>query len=581
MKILKLLNSFIISLSILFPIYLSSLSANEPVDIWEIKDEEKDNNKIVASDTTDENEYGTDENSNQPKNNSFNQEKLELPKVSLIGLYDPEENNLALDMWLNSDGDQIKSIMKNIDAIKLSKDAIEILKIALLTNSYIPQDQIDSDTFIKYKTNFLKKNKDLDLIKDFLIKNKDLKLNNELIKYYTDEYLLENNLKKSCSLFDEVDLIFNNDYLDKFKIYCLISQKKFEDAQLYYDLKVESGFKDIFFEQNFKFMLGYSDKTKNISSEKSVLDFHLMHINNEEFFYKPNENTPKFIWRYLSNYNLLEQISEIDLEDVENILTIERATNENNYEEIELLNLYKRFQFTLDDYLNVKNKYSKLPNYKSRALLYQRMLLTYDIEEKLFLLEKLKKSMQKDLIGNSFNIELSNILKQIDAEDVPSQYSTFYEKNIIPVGLPSKKIKFNNKIVHQSKLLNYFIKKQTLEKVSKDTNDLLKKIKANKKYVFSNKDKMLLDSIVFDGARIQKKFNNLYERDPNIPTDLQVLINNDDIGMILLRLVEIIGADKIEDLGTETQYFIISVLNQINLDKVRNSILLEILPLRA
>ena len=209
------------------------------------------------------------------------------------------------------------------------------------------------------------------------------------------------------------------------------------------------------------------------------------------------------------------------------------------------------------------------------------MLLTYDIEEKLFLLEKLKKSMQKDLIGNSFNIELSNILKQIDAEDVPSQYSTFYEKNIIPAGLPSKKIKFNNKIIHQSKLLNYFIKKQNLEKVSKDTNDLLKKIKANKKYVFSNKDKMLLDSIVFDGASIQKKFNNLYERDPNIPTDLQVLINNDDIGMILLRLVEIIGADKIEDLGTETQYFIISVLNQINLDKVRNSILLEILPLRA
>ena len=92
---------------------------------------------------------------------------------------------------------------------------------------------------------------------------------------------------------------------------------------------------------------------------------------------------------------------------------------------------------------------------------------------------------------------------------------------------------------------------------------------------------MLLDSIVFDGAKIQKKFNNLYERDPNIPTDLQVLINNDDIGMILLRLVEIIGADKIEDLGTETQYFIISILNQINLDKVRNSILLEILPLRA
>ena len=112
MKILKLLNSFIISLSILFPIYLSSVSGNEPVDIWELKDDEKDNNKIIASDTTDENEYETDRNSNQQKKNSFNQEKLELPKVSLIGLYDPSEYNLALDMWLNSDGDQIKSIMK-------------------------------------------------------------------------------------------------------------------------------------------------------------------------------------------------------------------------------------------------------------------------------------------------------------------------------------------------------------------------------------------------------------------------------------------------------------------------------------
>ena len=62
-------------------------------------------------------------------------------------LYDPEENNLAIDMWLNSDGDQVKTIMKNINSISLSKDASEILKIALLTNSYIPQNQINGDTF--------------------------------------------------------------------------------------------------------------------------------------------------------------------------------------------------------------------------------------------------------------------------------------------------------------------------------------------------------------------------------------------------------------------------------------------------
>ena len=51
--------------------------------------------------------------------------------------------------------------------------------------------------------------------------------------------------------------------------------------------------------------------------------------------------------------------------------------------------------------------------------------------------------------------------------------------------------------------------------------------------------------------------------------------------MILLRLVEIIGEDSYEELGTETLYFITSILNQIDLDKIRNSILLEILPFRA
>ena len=51
--------------------------------------------------------------------------------------------------------------------------------------------------------------------------------------------------------------------------------------------------------------------------------------------------------------------------------------------------------------------------------------------------------------------------------------------------------------------------------------------------------------------------------------------------MVLLRLVEIIGEDKIEDLGTETLYFIITALNQINLDTIRNQILLKILPNRA
>ena len=74
----------------------------------------------------------------------------------------------------------------------------------------------------------------------------------------------------------------------------------------------------------------------------------------------------------------------------------------------------------------------------------------------------------------------------------------------------------------------------------------------------------------------------MYETiDPDIPYDIQIMINNKETGLFLLRLVEIIGEDKLIDLGTETLYFIISALNQINLDPVRDKILLKVLPLKV
>ena len=34
----------------------------------------------------------------------LNFENLENPKTTLVGLYDPQENNLTIDMWKYSDG---------------------------------------------------------------------------------------------------------------------------------------------------------------------------------------------------------------------------------------------------------------------------------------------------------------------------------------------------------------------------------------------------------------------------------------------------------------------------------------------
>ena len=51
--------------------------------------------------------------------------------------------------------------------------------------------------------------------------------------------------------------------------------------------------------------------------------------------------------------------------------------------------------------------------------------------------------------------------------------------------------------------------------------------------------------------------------------------------MILLRIVEIIGNNELEKLDTETLNFIVRTLNLINMDKLRNRILLKVLPLKV
>ena len=45
--------------------------------------------------------------------------------------------------------------------------------------------------------------------------------------------------------------------------------------------------------------------------------------------------------------------------------------------------------------------------------------------------------------------------------------------------------------------------------------------------------------------------------------------------------VQIIGEDKITEIGSDTLYFIVSVLNQLNLDKIRNRLILKVLPLKV
>ena len=62
---------------------------------------------------------------------------------------------------------------------------------------------------------------------------------------------------------------------------------------------------------------------------------------------------------------------------------------------------------------------------------------------------------------------------------------------------------------------------------------------------------------------------------------MQVMINNNEKGAALLRIIEVIGQDRLERIDEDTMYFIISTLNQLNVDLIRNKILLKVLPLKV
>ncbi len=582
MKILKLLNKK--SLSIFFfllIIFSTSLqSEEEPVDIWKLEKEVEENNsdEILKND-----EFNEDDNeiNNSNLNSSIDiiDSNLLSEKENIVGLYDPEENGLNIDMWLNSDGNEIKLILNKISKMSLSKDSKEILDIALLTNSYFPNNNISEEEFVDFKLNYLIMNNNNDLIKLYLIKNESSIYNSKLIKFYINSFLENADLENACEIFDNLNYIEDN-YINKLNIYCLINQNNREEAQLLFDLKKETGFKDDFFEDKFNFLMGYNEDSDKISDE-NILNFFLSHRTNPNFSYKPDKNTPKFIWKYLSSTNLLENIDSIDLEDSENISLIEQATHEKNYEEEELFELYKRFQFNINQLLNVKESYKLLQNYEGRALLYQRLILTKDVNELLDLSYKLKQSFKKDNLENAFNKKLKEILSFIDEDEVPSNYSSFYSKNISTQKLKKKKTKINNKIIHQSKILKYFEEENDINKTQEDLDKLLKSIKKNKDYIVSTKDLILLESLISDGIEVKKKYKNMFKFDQSIiPTDLQMLLNNNEVAMILLRLVEIIGEDDLESLDADTLYFMTSILNVLNLDLIRNKLLLKVLPLK-
>ena len=509
----------------------------------------------------------------------IDENEIKDPEKSVIGIFDPEENNFNLNMWSQSDGEDVKKILKRIDKLNLSKLSEDLLYQVLFTNAYPPKANLNSEEFLEIKINWLIKKKRIKDLETLLKKNPEVGQNTKAVKFLINEYLSAADIKSACEKINFLDPRVQNNYLEKFTIYCLINNDRKEEAQLIYDLLKERGFEDKFFETKINFLLGITEKSggKKILDD-NLLNFYLSHITSNDFEYQPDDKTDKLIWKYLSSANLI-QVGNFENENI--ILTYEQAAAQNSFANDEIFKIYLKMYFNFYQLVNAQEIYKNLPNYKARALIYQSMLLSDIIEKKINLAFLLKDLFIMDKIFNVYAEELSNILKSIDPEKIPEHYVELIDQNLNKSS--TTKVKFDNDILHRSKVIKHFLdNNEKLSRTEKDFKSVYKKIKKNKKYFISIKDIVVLESLMADGISLPEDLDyTSLSTQLTVPKNLRDLVSQNQVGLIMLKIVEIIGEDDIRDLDPETIYFLNRILNELNLKKIRNNILSEALPIRV
>ena len=576
------LKSFSLAICLAIILFYSPLYSEEKIDIW--------NNKKGTNQETLKN---LPKNKIQEENKTLSFEKIKsLEKIEIqegseivtkeqkvFGIYEPANFDFNLNMWSNTKAEDLRSSLKRLNKIELSKSSKEILEIILLSFSYPPNGMTEKE-FVDLKIDWLIKNNRTDLIESFLKQNEEFDSKSKAVQFLVDKNIASANIKDGCDKIKFIDAKIKDPYLEKFKIYCLIFNKKNSEAQLLLDLLREQKQSSKFYDDKINFLLGVTEKTSGKINEKNLLNFYLSSITTENFKFEPTSKTKPEIWQYLNAANLIKLE---DAQDKEKLKELELAANNNQLNKNTIFEIYRQIPFSLNSLINAKNNYQTFDDSDSRALIYQKYLLSETNEAKieyLFLLEDLFK---KNNLTNIFSKFLSEKIQEIGIENLPERYQeTALSRIVSEENLVLGKIKYNDKILHQSKILKYFVEGESKKKVQKDIDRIFKKVTKNNKYFVSAKDLALADALLKDGFILPVNFK--YEelsKNLDVPENLLKLIDNDQKAFLTLKIVEIIGEDEIYQLDPETIYFVTNLLNKMDLYSLRNKVIATALPERA
>ena len=436
---------------IIFINFRKSFAENE-IDIWKYNSSKKLDEKVEEKEEKIQSPL-INKNNITTSNIIEEQTSSEINSPLLYGIWDPDKYNFELSMWSNTDGKNIQKTISRINKLDLSETAENILMNTLFSYSYAPKNLSEKE-FLEIKTNWLIKNKKDALIEQFLTKNNDFPNKTKIIQYLVDRNISNANIKIGCEKANFIGKDIKDPYLEKFKIYCLVFNNKKNQAQLLFDILKEQKQSDVFFDNAMNFLLGVSENKNKKIKDDNLLNFYLSSVTFPNFKYEPNEKTKKSIWEYMNSANL---IKIDDINDKKKIKNIETAANKNQVDKSQVFKIYKQIPFDLNTLINAKNVYQSLEKIEGRALLYQKYLLSDNTQNKLDILFLLKDLFKKENLLNVYNEFLSDKLKEFDKAEIPDNYLSAVERNIVSnKSLNQKKIKYDDKTLHRSKLIGYF-----------------------------------------------------------------------------------------------------------------------------
>ena len=479
MKLLNLNKKLFPSLILFF--LFTPLLSEDSVDIWQKKNLNKKNEIIKKQDVSLEKPISKiNINSELPKEIEVNTDMPEISKNLIFGIFDPDENNLSLDMWINSEGTRVKDTIERINKISLSTFAEEIFTNTLFTIAKLPKQNMTNEEFMNYKLDWLIRNNKDELIGTFLNKNKEFPNKKKIIRYLVDENIAKANLNKACQNIKLISNDVNDSYLGQFKIICLIKNNKKNEAQLILDLLREQKLSNKFFDNKINFLLGLSEKIDLKIDDSNLLNFYLSSITIPDFAYSPNKQTNKKIWQYLIAANLFKVDN---FEDIAQIKDFEIAANKNILPKSYIFEIYKNIKFNFNDFLNAEEVYLTLDSINARALIYQKILLSDNIEIKLRYLFLLNDLFKKDNLANVFKEYLNKELRALDLQKIPLSYKQLVAENTINEKKNNfRKVKYNNNSYYSSKIIKFYTENNTSQKkTEKEFEITYKKIKKKQK----------------------------------------------------------------------------------------------------